>query len=118
MFGPNGTVQGLDANAALDLSRQNGGQMMLNPQQQQDLLRQQATKDAITQQGLANQQAQFGAQMGNQAANLNTQRGMAIAAQQNAAQNVANQLSQLGQARSANAQLIQGAMQGAAGLFR
>lgn len=118
MFSPNGTIQGLDANAAMDLARQNGGQMVLNPQQQMDLMRQQATRDAATQQGLANQQAVFGAQMGNQASNLNTQRAMALNAQASAAQNVANQLSQLGQARSANAQLIQGAMQGAAGLFR
>lgn len=119
MFGgPNGTVGGLDANATIDLARQNGGQIMLNPQQQAQLAQQEANRAAQTQQNLANQQAVFGAQMGNQAANLNTQRQMALAAQSNAAQNVANQLNQLSQARSTNASLIQGAMQGAAGLFR
>lgn len=118
MFGSDGTTYGLDANAALGLAGRNGGQMMLNPQQQAALAQQEANRAAQAQQGLAQQQATFGAQMGNQAANLNTQRQMALGAQANAAQNVANQLGQLGQARSTNAQLIQGAMQGAAGLFR
>lgn len=113
-----GTIYGMDANAPLGLAGQNGGQMMLNPQQQADLARQQAMKDAQFNQGMAQQNSVFMGQQANQAANLNTQRAMALNAQANAAQNVANQLSQLGQARQTNANLIQGAMQTAAGLYR
>jgi hypothetical protein len=113
-----GTVWGLDANAVTGMAGQNGGQIMLNPQQQAQLAQQQANQAAQAQQQLAQQNAVFGMQMGNQAENLNKQRQMALNAQANAATNVANQLNQLGQARAQNSQLIQGAMQGAAGLFR
>lgn len=113
-----GTIYGLDANAAMNIANQNGGQMMLNPQQQADLARQQAMKDAQFNQNMAQQNAVFSGQQANQAANLNTQRAMALNAQANAAQNVANQLNQLSSARQTNAGLIQGAMQTAAGLYR
>lgn len=113
-----GTIQGLDANAPLGLAGQNGGQIMLNPQQQADLAQQQAERASLFNQKLGQQNSVFMGQQSNQAQNLNTQRAMALNAQANAAQNVANQLSQLGQARQASANLIQGAMQTAAGLYR
>jgi hypothetical protein len=60
----------------------------------------------------------FGAGLGNQVANLNTERAMAVNAQQNAANNVANQLNVLANRSNANAQMINQAMLGAAQLAR
>lgn len=111
-------MQGLNSNAVTDIARQNGGQMMLNPQQQMELAQKQAQSASQDNFNNAAQSQAFGAQLGNASGNLNTQRQMAVAAQANAANNVANQLNNLQQARSSNAQLVQGAMGGAASLFR
>jgi hypothetical protein len=111
-------MQGLNANPVTGIASQNGGQMMLNPQQQMDLAQKQAQSAAQDNFNNSAQSQAFGAQLGNASGNLNTQRQMAVAAQANAANNVANQLSNLQQARATNAQLVQGAMQGAAQLFR
>lgn len=90
----------------------------LNPAEQarlQNEIARQAGQDSLNQQIQA---ASFNAGLGNTAANLNTERAMALNAQQNAANNVANQLSNLSQARSTNANAIAQAMQTAAGMFR
>jgi hypothetical protein len=113
-----GTVWGLNADAATSLARQNGGQIMLDPRQQADLARQQALRDAQDQQRILQQNATFGLQQGNQISNLNTERAMALNAQANAAANVANQLTQLGQARANNVNAINNAMSSAASLAR
>lgn len=90
----------------------------LSPQEQAQLANEaarQAGRDSLAQQMEA---SAFNAQLGNTAANLNTERAMAVNAQQNAANNVANQLAALSQARSTNANAIASAMQTAAGMFR
>ncbi len=92
--------------------------IMLNPQEQATLAQGMANNAMIQQMRDASQQMGASAGLANNAANLNTTRQMALQAQANAAQNVANQLQQLGQARATNAGLVQGAMNTAAGMFR
>lgn len=107
---------GLNSNDVFDTLNKAGVQ--LSPEQQARLANQsarEAGQDTLNQtmQGQA-----FMSQLGNQAANLNTQRAMALNQQANAANNVANQLSALSQARSANANAINNAMNTVAGLYR
>lgn len=86
--------------------------------EQQGILANRLANEAATQQNQQLQQAQaFNAGLGNTAANLNTERNMMVNAQANAANNVANQLNQLGQARASNANLLGQAMN-TASLFR
>lgn len=90
----------------------------LSPEEQARLaneMSRQAGRDSLNQQMEA---SAFNARLGNTAANLNTERNMAINAQQNAANNVANQLAALNQARSTNANAISNAMNTAAAMFR
>ena len=56
--------------------------------------------------------------LGNQAKNLDTSRLMALRSQQNAADNVKNQLNALTQSRANNTQAILGAMNAGASLFQ
>lgn len=107
---------GLNSNPVFDTLNRAG--IQLDPEQQQRLQNQfarEAGQDTLNQtmQGQA-----FSAGLGNTAANLNTQRNMAMNAQQNAANNVANQLQNLSNARQANASAITNAMQTAASMFR
>ena len=92
--------------------------LVLNPQEQATLMQGMANNAMRQQMQDASQQMGVSAGLANNAANLNATRQMALAAQANTAQNVANQLQMLGQARAANAGLIQGAMGTAAGMFR
>jgi hypothetical protein len=113
-----GTIFGLNADVVTNMAAQNGGQIMQDPRQQMDLQYQQKLRDAQAQQRLIQENAIFAGQQNNQGANLNTQRAMALNAQANAAQNVSNQLNQLGQARTANTNAILGAMQSVGGLYK
>jgi hypothetical protein len=107
---------GMNSDQVFDYLQKQG--IQLDPAQQQRLMNEsarEAGQDTLNQtmQGQA-----FMGQLGNQIANLNAERGMALNAQQNAANNVANQLVGLNQARNANAQAITNAMSTVGGMFR
>lgn len=90
----------------------------LDPAQQarlQNEIAQEAAQDAQRNQMGS---AAFGAGVLNTGANLSTERQMAVNAQQNAANNVRDQLSALSQRSQANANAINNAMQLGAGAFR
>jgi hypothetical protein len=107
---------GQNTNQVYDTLQRAGVQ--LDPGQQASLqnhLSREAGQDTLNQtmQGQA-----FVSQLGNQAANLNTERAMALNQQANAANNVANQLQNLSQARASNANAISNAMNTVAGMYR
>jgi hypothetical protein len=92
--------------------------IQLDPSQQAQLQNhyaREAGQDTLNQtmQGQA-----FTSGLANQAANLNTERAMALNAQANAANNVASQLQNLSSARSSNANAIAQAMNTAASMYR
>jgi hypothetical protein len=92
--------------------------VQLDPEQQAKIANhysREAGQDTLNQtmQGQA-----FTSQLGNQAANLNTERAIALNQQAAAAQNVGNQLQNLSNARSANANAITNAMNTVAGMYR
>ena len=91
---------------SLDPTEQARLQNELSREQAQDAMRNQM-------QGTA-----FAAGLGNTAANLTTERQMALNAQQNQANNVANQLQILRDRSAQNAQAITAAMQTGAAMFR
>lgn len=113
-----GRVAGAGLNSSPVFDTLNRAGVQLDPNQQAKLANQfarEAGQDAMNQQM---QGQAFSAGLGNTAANLNTERAMALNAQANAANNVANQLSALSQARATNANAISNAMNTAAGMFR
>lgn len=112
----NNATGGMSAASTLAFAQQNG--VTLSPEQQIALQQKAAQEAAVQQAGMQSQLYGVGAAVGNNIANANAQRSMAIAAQQNAAANTANQLAQLGQARATNTQAIQSALGGTAGQFR
>lgn len=92
--------------------------VQLDPNQQAALQQhyaREAGQDNINQQM---QSQAYGAGIGNQIANLNTERAIALNQQANAANNVRDQLQNLTSARNANAQAISNAMGMAAQLAR
>ena len=107
---------GLNAESAFDAMQRQG--VTLDPSQQAGLANQLANQAAAEETNRSYGQQAFGAGLGNTAANLNTQRAMALNAQANAAQNVANQLNNLANARQSSAMMANQAIQGSAGLFR
>ncbi len=124
MFNPTmrGTAAGTMAGAAFnaqpvaDYAVNNN--LNLSPQQQLELQQRQGAMAANSQADLMAQQMGLTAGLASQAANTNAQRAMVLAAQQNAAQNVANQLNALSQARATNASMLANAMGAGAGMFR
>jgi gamma-glutamylcysteine synthetase len=103
-------------NANTATNNLNDSRMVLDPRQQQELLQRAANDEAAKQQAMQRENMGFGAQLANDIRNQNTTRQMALAAQQNAAANVTNHLNQLAQARSTNANMIQGALSGGANI--
>ncbi|HEY9598362.1 MAG TPA: hypothetical protein V6D33_11890 [Cyanophyceae cyanobacterium] len=113
-----GYITGMNNQEVLNLANANGNQMNLNPQQQLDLMQKYGNANAKFQNDMMLNNAAIAAGITNQGANLATGRQMAVNAQANAAQNVANQLNQLSNARTANANMIQGALQAGTGMIR
>ncbi|MBO3463126.1 hypothetical protein G7B40_001430 [Aetokthonos hydrillicola Thurmond2011] len=117
-----GNAQARVATAGLNtdpvMSTLSAAGIQLDPNQQAALQNHYANLAAQSNMAQSMQSGAYGAGLGNTAANLNTQRAMALNAQANAANNVANQLNALQNRAAISANAINSAMQGAAGLFR
>lgn len=104
------------AQGVVDFGRQNG--LMIDPSQQMQMGEDAARNNAQFQQGMSRSDTTFGAALGNQVANLNNQRAMALNAQANAANMAGQQLQNAANRAQANAMAIQGAIGSGLGLAR
>ncbi|BAY80502.1 hypothetical protein NIES25_69900 (plasmid) [Nostoc linckia NIES-25] len=107
---------GLNSNPVFDTLQRAGVQ--LDPNQQAQLANHYARESGQDSMNQQMQAASFAAGLANTGNNLSTQRQMALNQQANAAQNVANQLNALSQARQSNAQAISNAMSAGMAAFR
>lgn len=105
-----------NAQSVVDFARQNN--LNLDPSQQMQMGEDAARNNQMFQQGMSRGDTTFGAALGNQVANLNNQRSMALNAQANAAAMAGQQLQNAAQRAMSNAQAIQGAIGSGLGLAR
>ncbi|RUR77005.1 hypothetical protein PCC6912_39640 [Chlorogloeopsis fritschii PCC 6912] len=107
---------GLNANDVFERLREAG--VTLDPEQQAKIQQKfdRENQEFNQQQSFANQA--FGAQLGNQAGNLITEREMAVQAQRNAADNVRTQLDALARRSSDSANAINNAISTGINAFR
>lgn len=112
----NNATGGLSLDRVRDLMKKKG--IVLSPDEETNLQLNKANALANTQAQMQTGLYGLGTAVSNNIANANTQRTMALKAQENAATNTANQLTQLGNARVANANMIQNALTATAGQFR
>ncbi len=105
-----------NAQGVVDFARQNN--LNIDPSQQMQMGEDAARNNAMFQQGMSRGDTTFGAALGNQVANLNNQRSMALSAQANAAAMAGQQLQNAAQRAMSNAQAIQGAIGSGLGLAR
>lgn len=106
----------LNTNPVVEMFQRKG--VMLSPQEQTELQQKMAESSSRQQRDISERQMGVVAGLGNQVANLNTQRQMALNAQQLAAQNTANQLANLSNARNTASNTLTSAGNIAASLFR
>ena len=105
-----------NAQSVVDFARQNN--LNIDPSQQMQMGEDAARNNAMFQQGMSRGDTTFGAALGNQVANLNNQRSMALNAQANAANMAGQQLQNAANRAQANAMAIQGAIGSGLGLAR